>query len=162
MLTWTHLPHWGHLFVFVHVSGLQSSRKENKYWCSSFSLVHSPHIFFKGLPNFGLGSGGSERGKQGREGGRVGSLYLCGCIDFSGSVSGVSISMTEVNKWLLPWATERQDRKSCLIFSFKQRPNIASLRCCQAYLIHTHCSIHTHPHVYLAGNGEGSRLLWLW
>lgn len=53
-----------------------------------------PIYFFKGLPNFGLGSGGSERGKQGREG----SLYLCGCIDFSGSVSGVSISMTEVNK----------------------------------------------------------------
>lgn len=100
--------------------------------------------------------------REANKGGREGSLYLCGCIDFSGSVSGVSISMTEVNKWLLPWATERQDRKSCLIFSFKQRPNIASLRCCQAYLIHTHCSIHTHPHVYLAGNGEGSRLLWLW
>lgn len=32
------------------------------------------------------------------KGGREGSLYLCGCIDFSGSVSGVSISMTEVNK----------------------------------------------------------------
>lgn len=99
-------------------------------------------------------TGCCEGGKETVEGRqRDGS---CVDVNFFGSVSGLSISMTEVNKLFLLRATEGQLGKSCWISFFKHCPIITSWGgVCKAYLIQTAAIIHRQSQVYSVGDGAG-------